>query len=178
MEKSVSIVLSREVKNYRDLAQVWYNLTDEQMIGMDVHHNPSKREGGRNIPEHLFVYSESMHSVVHGDDFTKWARKGAAAAHAKKDANGKSIAAVNAGKKAGKPGIDWGLTPEELRQRNRGRGALQPKEVRQENGRRMGKASTSQRWRCLVTGFTTGPGSLTRYQQARGIDPSLRVRIS
>ncbi len=178
MEKNVSIVLSREVKNYRKLAQVWYDLTNEQMIGMDVHHNPPKKDGGRNIPEHLFVYSESMHSAVHGNDFTQWARKGAAVAHSDKDENGKSIAAVNAGKKAGKPGIDWGLTPEELRQRNRERGALQPTEVRKENGRKMGLISTSQRWQCLVTGFITGPGSLTRYQQARGIDPVNRIRIS
>ena len=77
MKKEVSIVPSREVKNHRKLAQEWFGLTDEQMIGMDVHHNPPRHQGGRNIPEHLFVYHETLHSAVHGGDFTKWARKGA-----------------------------------------------------------------------------------------------------
>jgi hypothetical protein len=76
MEREVSIVLVREAKNYRKLAQQWYNLTDEQMEGCDVHHNPPRHQGGRNIPEHLFVYHHTLHSEVHGDDFTKWARKG------------------------------------------------------------------------------------------------------
>jgi len=76
MDKEVSIVLSREVKNHRKLAQQWYGLTNEQMIDMDVHHNPARHEGGRNIPEHLFVYHKTLHSAVHGGDFTKWAREG------------------------------------------------------------------------------------------------------
>jgi len=78
MKKEVSIVLSVESKNYRKLAQTHYNLTDEQMKEMDVHHNPPRHQGGRNIPEHLFVYHYTLHAAVHGDDFTKWARKGSA----------------------------------------------------------------------------------------------------
>jgi hypothetical protein len=35
----------------------------------------------------------------------------------------------------------------------------------------------SQLWRCLVTNYETTPGPLSRYQNARGIDTSLRVRI-
>jgi hypothetical protein len=76
MHKSLSIVLCQPVKNYRKLAQEWYQLTDEQMVDMDVHHNPSVEEGGLNIPEHLYVYHNTLHNAVHGDDFTKWARKG------------------------------------------------------------------------------------------------------
>jgi len=76
MEKSSSIVLCRPVKNYRKLAQEWYGLTDEQMLEMDVHHNPPEHQGGQNIPEHLYVYHNTLHNAVHGDDFTKWARKG------------------------------------------------------------------------------------------------------
>jgi hypothetical protein len=34
-----------------------------------------------------------------------------------------------------------------------------------------------KRFRCLVTGFETTGGALTRYQKSRGIDPSLRVQI-
>jgi len=40
-----------------------------------------------------------------------------------------------------------------------------------------GKMSCSQRWKCLVTGFISNPGNLTKYQRARGIDTSKRVRI-
>jgi hypothetical protein len=76
MDKEVSIVLSVERKNYRKLAQEWYGLTDEQMKDCDVHHNPARHEGGRNIPEHLFVYHETLHSAVHGDELTRFAREG------------------------------------------------------------------------------------------------------
>lgn len=76
MEKTSSLVLFRPAKNYRKLAQEWYGLTDEQMVEMDVHHNPPIHKGGQNIPEHLYVYHNTLHNAVHGDDFTKWARKG------------------------------------------------------------------------------------------------------
>jgi hypothetical protein len=76
MDKHLSIVLCKPVRNYRKLAQSWYGLTDEQMIGMDVHHNPPVHQGGQNIPEHLYVYHNTLHNAVHGNDFTKWARKG------------------------------------------------------------------------------------------------------
>jgi hypothetical protein len=76
MDKEVSIVLSVERKNYRKLAQEWYGLTDEQMVDMDVHHNPSRHKGGRNIPEHLFVYHNTLHHAVHGYEYILWARKG------------------------------------------------------------------------------------------------------
>ena len=33
------------------------------------------------------------------------------------------------------------------------------------------------KWRCLVTGFVTSPGPLSRYQKARGIDTSLREKV-
>ena len=41
-----------------------------------------------------------------------------------------------------------------------------------------GKKNASQRWECLETGFISGPGPLTRYQNYRGIDTSKRRRIS
>ncbi len=40
-----------------------------------------------------------------------------------------------------------------------------------------GKISSSQKWRCLVTGHISNPGPLSRYQKARGIDTSLRERV-
>jgi hypothetical protein len=76
MKKEISIVHSREESNHRKLAQDWYGLTSEQMIDMDVHHNPPRSAGGRNIPEHLFVYHRTLHAAVHENNFTEWARKG------------------------------------------------------------------------------------------------------
>ena len=40
------------------------------------------------------------------------------------------------------------------------------------------KKTNSQRWMCLETGYITTAGPLTRYQKAKGIDPSKRKRIS
>jgi hypothetical protein len=95
MDLEVSIVLSKERCNYRKVAQEWYGLTDEQMEGMDVHHNPARHEGGRNIPEHLYVYHNTLHAAVHEDDFVLWSRVGgalgAAAVHKDKDEFGRSL---------------------------------------------------------------------------------------
>ena len=71
-----SIVLSPNYSNYRKLAQIHYSLTDEQMKGTDVHHNPPRCEGGRNIPEHLYVYSPEIHAIIHENESVLWARKG------------------------------------------------------------------------------------------------------
>jgi hypothetical protein len=94
MDNKVSIVLSQERGNYRKIAQEWYGLTDEQMIDMDVHHNPPRHEGGRSIPEHLFVYHKTLHAAVHGDEFVLWARKGSEKAHVERDEFGRSVQGV------------------------------------------------------------------------------------
>ena len=41
-----------------------------------------------------------------------------------------------------------------------------------------GKKVSSQKWQCTETGFITNAGNLTRYQKARGIDTSKRIRIN
>ena len=55
------------------------------------------------------------------------------------------------------------------------------KEQRQEFGRKSGKiggkVASSQRWKCLVTGHISTAAGLARYQRARGIDTSKRVRL-
>lgn len=61
MEKSVSLTYFPPSKNYRKIAQIHWGLTDEQMEGLHVHHEPPVCEGGRNIPEHLYVCSPSIH---------------------------------------------------------------------------------------------------------------------
>jgi hypothetical protein len=56
------------------------------------------------------------------------------------------------------------------------------KEQFSENGKKAGKIggkiSANQKWMCLETGFITNAGNLTKYQRARGIDTTKRVRIS
>ncbi len=49
----------------------------------------------------------------------------------------------------------------------------QTKEEKSERCRR----TNYQKWMCLETGFITNAGTLSRYQKARGIDTSKRVRI-
>ena len=71
-----AIVLSPNYSNYRMVAQKHYKLTDEQMKDIDIHHNPPRCEGGRNIPEHLYVYHPTLHAQVHENKSILWARKG------------------------------------------------------------------------------------------------------
>lgn len=72
---SSSIVLSPNNNNYRKVAQEHYGLTDEQMQNVDVHHNPPRCEGGRNIPEHLYIYHPVTHKLIHDKQAINWARK-------------------------------------------------------------------------------------------------------
>ena len=78
MDKEISIVLSSETTEYRSVAQQHWNLTDEQMKGRHVHHEPPVALGGRNIPEHLYVCSPEMHQEGwhHGVSFPKMASEG------------------------------------------------------------------------------------------------------
>ena len=45
-------------------------------------------------------------------------------------------------------------------------------------GKKGSKNTNSQKWMCEETRFITNPGSLTRFQNARGIDTSKRKRIA
>jgi hypothetical protein len=41
----------------------------------------------------------------------------------------------------------------------------------------LGRKSCSQKWKCLETEFVANPGNLAKYQKARGIDKSMRIRV-
>ena len=59
----------------------------------------------------------------------------------------------------------FGMTPEE----------------RSNLSKKCGKITTSQRWKCLVTGHISSPGGLSNHQKGLGIDykdKSLRVKIT
>lgn len=45
----------------RNIARKHWGLTWQQMKGMDVHHFPPRSEGGKDIPEHLYVCSRYVH---------------------------------------------------------------------------------------------------------------------
>jgi hypothetical protein len=47
-----------------------------------------------------------------------------------------------------------------------------------ENCARGAKTMNSQRWQCTITGYTSTPGALARYQKARGIDTKNRIRLT
>lgn len=78
------------------------------------------------------------------------------------------------GRKAGKIGgeINGKLTY----QKKLGIHGLSPEQIK-ENASKGGKIISSQRWKCLVTGFISTAGALGNYQKSRGIDISQRVRI-
>jgi hypothetical protein len=51
------------------------------------------------------------------------------------------------------------------------------KEETKKNATKGGKAISSQKWKCLVTGFVSTAGALGNYQKARGIETTKRIRI-
>ena len=85
------------------------------------------------------------------------------------------VATGKANGKANAPAMnDHVNTLENQKKQGRSSGAKMSKETRTSNG----KTTTSQKWQCLVTGFIANPGNLSQYQKARGIDTSLRVKVS
>jgi hypothetical protein len=54
-----------------------------------------------------------------------------------------------------------------------GKNRKHSEEIRQ----KIREKSGYQKWKCIETGFITNAGNLTKYQRARGIDTSKRIRI-
>ena len=52
----------------RNIARRHWGLTKEQMKGMHVHHFPPRSEGGRDVPEHLYVCSPEFHRKAWHND--------------------------------------------------------------------------------------------------------------
>jgi hypothetical protein len=46
------------------------------------------------------------------------------------------------------------------------------------NSRKSVRITNAQRWQCLVTGHISSPGPLSRYQNKRGIETKLRVKLA
>ena len=203
MNNDVSIVISRPVHNYRKLAQEWYGLTDEQMIGRHVHHNPPRHKGGQNVPEHLYVYSPEIHDEVHGGNgFTAACSEGGkVGGKIGGKARNKNIEACKrggqrggrvTGAKAQTEGIGFfGLTEAERRENSRKGGqravetgqlqsVVTPESIRK-GGQIAGKQNSHHinkvLWRCTVCGAISTAAGLTHIQRAKGIDKSNREKV-
>ena len=203
MDKKVSIVLSRPVRNYRKLAQQWYGLTDEQMEGRHVHHNPPRHAGGRDIPEHLYVYSPELHDEVHGGGgFTLACSEGGKVGGkiGGKSRNKNKEACRRGGKKGGKvtgakaqaEGIGFFGMSDEERKDNSRKGGLRAVETGQiqriatpDSTRRGGQSAGRMNshhinkvlWRCTVCGAVSTAAGLTHIQRAKGIDKANREKV-
>jgi hypothetical protein len=209
LDRNLSIVHSPGKKDYRKAAQENWGLTDEQMKGMHVHHFPPVSLGGRNIPEHLYVCSPSLHSRGwhSGEEFILWAAKGGSLGGVK--------AAGRGGRRNVREGFGfWKQTKEEWKEtQSKGgkiqgeanarsghlnrirtpestrKGArMQPTEGKAKGGRKSGKEQFEngtgmfgQRWKNTDPNhepYVSAPAGLTHWQKKRGIDTSLRVRVS
>jgi hypothetical protein len=203
MHVTVSITLSKERRNYRKLAQEHYNLSDEQMKGKHVHHNPPVSEGGRNIPEHLYVYDEDLHDLVHGGNgFSKSASKGGKKGgpiggrvknkNIEKCREGGRKGGATTGAKAQKEGIGFFGLPEEERLQHRKKGGnknvetgqiheIRTPESTRKGGQTAGKMNshhiTKTLWRCTVCGAVSTAAGLTHIQRAKGIDKANREKV-
>lgn len=199
MDKNLSIVVI-DTRPYRVIAQENWGLNKNQMKGMHVHHRLPVSEGGTNDPSNLFVCSPSMHrwGWHDGEAFVEWGTKAAevrdkiehketsrqCGLRSVREGTGlfgrspekRKSDAIGAAKEAGKlpwwhngegktlrarecPGKDW----------SRGRGPAFANKL--ENAR-------SIRFMCLVTGKISNAANLTRFQKVRGIDTSLRVKLT
>ena len=54
-------IVKVDKRHYRKIAQDNWGLTDEQMIGMHVHHRVPRSKGGTNDAANLYVCTPSFH---------------------------------------------------------------------------------------------------------------------
>ena len=87
-----------------------------------------------------------------------------------RQANGRKAGAYGVANKVGA----HGRSREEMQKTARENFSKQTLEQKRINAQKQ----HSQRWQCLVTGYITTPGPLSRYQKSRGIDTSLRVKLT
>jgi len=85
----------------------------------------------------------------------------------------------------------FALTPEQIKENSKKGGLVSGKKQKElglgihglspeqtiENASKGGKIVSRQLWQCTETGFVANAGNLARYQRARGIDTSKRVKV-
>ncbi len=151
---------------YRTTAQKHWGLTKEQMKGMHVHHRIHQSEGGTNDPSNLYVCSPWFHANIwhDGSYFIEQAAK-AGSLNTPSQMEGRARGGRHPANQKTKDAVrQTGLS-------NRGR-----KHKTTHNNQ--AKVTNSQKWECLVTGKITTSGALSNYQKHRGIDVTLRKRVS
>lgn len=128
--------------------------------------------------------NESCGGIKSHYSCSKGGVKGSETLHKQKDEFGRSVQGVKNGRNLppGTPEKLHGIKNEEGKSVNAIKGALAIHKVRLPNGKSKiatenGNNLSSQQWKCLVTGKVCNPGGLTKWQNARGIDISLRVRV-
>ena len=153
---------------HRPIAQKNWGLTNEQMKGMHVHHRIPVSEGGTNDPANLYVCCPKFHAWIwhDGDQFTLWANRGGNTNTESQRLGRLKGARAPASQRTKDTARKTGLA---------NKGKKYPRNGSSQNG---APKTNSQKWRCLVTGKITTSGPLTHWQKHRGIDTSLRERIS
>jgi hypothetical protein len=71
----------------------------------------------------------------------------------------------------------FGLTKEQRSENGKKAGKIGGKLGSKEDKSRAAKKANSQRWMCLETGYVSNSGGLSKYQKARNIDTSKRIRV-
>jgi hypothetical protein len=173
-----SAIVKLETRPHRVVAQEHWNLTDEQMKGMHVHHRIPRSQGGTNDPSNLFVCSPSFHfHAWHGANSrlnlikqaTENAKKGGQKGGLRALELGVGIHAMDHSAKAkrlfeARKGI-FAYTPEERRAVNVKAGTVSGELHKQrgtgvcsippeEHAKRMANTN-SQRWECPCCGFVS-----------------------
>lgn len=180
----MSAIVKVDTRSYRQIAQENWGLTDEQMKGMHVHHRIPRSKEGTNDPSNLYVCSPWFHAHVwHGEDSCHPMVVWASEAGRKGDRTGKSLGGKIGGKTGGKTQGNRNVESGHL-------ASIRTFESRSKGGKVGGKIGgrknvesghldriRAYRYKCLVTGYITTAGPLSRYQKARGIDTSLREKV-
>jgi hypothetical protein len=128
--------------------------------------NKDKDEEGRsvNAVKGALILNGRMHEEKTPDGKSKHAVKMGKAAHSELNEDGKSVLGTRAAKKLNAEKTEDGKSKYAV-------------EAGKIGGKRGSAITNSQKWKCLVTGYVTTAGPLTKYQRAKGIDTSLRTRV-
>ena len=131
-----------------------------------------------------FCLNEGCGTITSFESCSKGGKRGAETLHKEKNEFGKSLQGVKNGKNLppGTPELLHGVKNDEGKSVNAIKGALAIHSDKLPNGKSKiatynGNNMSSQQWICLITGKVCNPGGLTRWQNARGIDVSLRERV-
>jgi hypothetical protein len=165
------------------------------------HHIIPRYMGGPDTLENLVEVTVTQHAMFHFCNYQLWGneedRIAWRALSRQITFDEAALEAMSLGGKKGgskhkenKTGI-FSLSPEERSKNSRNAGKIggnknkenktgicgrSPEKMR-ENGKKGGKVASAQKWQCAETGYVSNAAGLTRYQKARGIDTSKRIKV-